>query len=542
MENSIHLYLWICGQIHQLPLGGPLSFLSVICSTSVRRRPTTPIAAVVALAATLLGAPTATALPAAVPATGPGAVCAPLGTAQFPPGQPPNTSQAGLGAFARATRPGLPHTVALRTPEQSFNQRWDFALVDRVLYTRPRGTAGWRTVALPPCLQHRLRAISLDDDEMLAVDSRGTVFTMDNLLREPASWNWTHAWGAPLWQGNGTRLPSGTGDRWAWSVSSPWTTRTWTDSAGNRQPLGQGKVSHIISLVGDGSRIVTQDPWLADDYSYEIGTPHNGRFQAAAISAAGSTTFIVNRLGDMYTRLYDFDSSGSDIVFYRYSWLDQRGKPSASELASQRVNPGYAAVQLPAPGWRRQPKIPGEITAAISIHQTGAGSSARELRVAGRRDGATGYWHKPIDARSWAFTHTGAALTSPIIANPPTDTSAQTLAAPSLSAYRATLPTRGPVAGYVLSVREFAWAVSARTATVTAPNGVSFPVVLHTIDGLRQLPRAAGLSAEPRDMYGAIELVPGPPSPERSAFRRAWLGGTTAPVSISITTAAMLIR
>ncbi|MEV0465507.1 hypothetical protein AB0I30_10250 [Nocardia tengchongensis] len=80
----------------------------------------------------------------------------------------------------------------------------------------------------------------------------------------------------------------------------------------------------------------------------------------------------------------------------------------------------------------RQPKIPGEITSAVSIHQTGGDSSDRELRVEGRSGGRTGYWHKPVDPdASSSFKATGAGLTADLLDNRPGDDSDETLAAPS---------------------------------------------------------------------------------------------------------------
>ncbi|MFE3618442.1 hypothetical protein, partial [Streptomyces anulatus] len=64
-------------------------------------------------------------------------------------------------------------------------------------------------------------------------------------------------------------------------------------------------------LSPDGNRIVILDPWLpgsdplkisnpefADDYSYELPGPLDGRFQAVNLSASGSTTFLINEYGD----------------------------------------------------------------------------------------------------------------------------------------------------------------------------------------------------------------------------------------------------
>jgi len=66
----------------------------------------------------------------------------------------------------------------------------------------------------------------------------------------------------------------------------------------------------------------------------------------------------------------DFDLSGPDGLFLRYSYADQRGRP----------NP---AIQLPPFDWVRQPKIAGRITDRISIHKTGSNCIHRILRVEG---------------------------------------------------------------------------------------------------------------------------------------------------------------
>ncbi|MFH4242710.1 hypothetical protein WAI99_21525, partial [Acinetobacter baumannii] len=88
--------------------------------------------------------------------------------------------------------------------------------------------------------------------------------------------------------------------------------------------------------------------WLAPDESYEMCGPHRGRFRAVSMSASGSFVFVVGRYGDLFARLYDFDISGHDPVFFRYAYEDQRGKGDG------------APIQLPAEGWREQPKVPGE--------------------------------------------------------------------------------------------------------------------------------------------------------------------------------------
>src|ERR1700754_2744719 len=99
--------------------------------------------------------------------------------------------------------------------------------------------------------------------------------------------------------------------------------------------------------------------------------PYRGRFKAVNLSASGSEIFVIGARGDMFTRLYDFDISGHDPVFFQYAYDNQRGRGDG------------APIQLPAEPWKRQPKIPGTITSQISIHKVGRDSVHRILRVEG---------------------------------------------------------------------------------------------------------------------------------------------------------------
>ena len=214
---------------------------------------------------------------------------------------------------------------------------------------------------------------------------------------------------------------------WSWSVVSPLEDVTWTDPAGNRTAIGAGKVSHIWGLRPGGQRLTFWDPWLPLDESYEMCGPHRGRFRAVNLSASGSFVFIVGRRGDLFTRLYDFDISGHDPVFFRYSYEDQRGKGDG------------APIQLPAAPWVEQPKVPGTITSAISIHKVGDGSIHRILRVEGTRGGRTGYWERDVAAPAaagWKFHATGLPLTRKRLANPRGDTSARGLGPSENGHYR----------------------------------------------------------------------------------------------------------
>src|SRR3954451_819639 len=290
---------------------------------------------------------------------------------------------------------GLPARVDLRSLTRTFNRRYAFALLDGHVYFRPVAGTAWRRLPVPSCFDGDVRAISVDDDELLAVDSARHVFTMDGALRDTVWFNWTERWGPPFWTGAGRRLPPGS--RWSWSVLSPLEDHTWTDPAGNRQPVGDAKVSHVFMLRGGVQRVVYMAPWLPSDDSYEECGPQRGRFRAIALSAAASTVFVMDRSGAMYTRTNDFDMSGADSFFLKYSYADQRGRSGAP-------------IQLPPLDWVRQPRIRGSVRDAISIDKTGPGSDSRMLGVAG----AGGFWEKALTAQSWRFVGTGQTLGRPV--------------------------------------------------------------------------------------------------------------------------------
>jgi hypothetical protein len=395
------------------------------------------------------------------------------------PGIPPTWAAAPAGL--------LPRRVDLRTATESFNRRYEFATRRGEIYGRDRGSTGsWRKLPLPPCFAGRVTAIALDDDEMIALDSARRVYTMDNALKSAVLFNWTSRWGTPFWLGPGYTLPDDL-RAWSWSVVSPLEDGTWTDPAGNQTAIGSGKVSHIWGLRAGGQRLTFWDPWLPLDQSYEMCGPHRGRFKAVNLSASGSFVFLVGRRGDLFTREYDFDLSGHDQLFFKYSYEDQRGKGKG------------APIQLPAAPWVRQPKIHGTITSAISIHKVGKASVHRILRVEGKSGGRTGYWERDVAeprSKDWRFHATDMPLTRARLSNPAGDTSASGLGPGEDGRYR-TSDGSAELTNYNV------YCSPARL--VVRSGGKLERLRLHHIDGLRQRVRGRGLDDVPRMQYGAIE-------------------------------------
>lgn len=383
---------------------------------------------------------------------------------------------------------GLPAQVYLRTEQQTFNRRYQFAVARHTIWFKSNSgiKEPWAHLPVPACFEGKVESISVDDDELIAVDTDRWVYGMDAALRDPAYFNWSMRWGRPFWTGPGVKIPRGT-QQWAWSVVSQLEDGTWRDSAGNDHAVGDGKVSHIWLRNHNGRRLTYIDPWLPPDQSYEMCSPHRGRFRSVGMSASGSTIFIIGRYGDLYTRLYDFDIAGADPLFFDYSYENQRG-------AAEPV------IQLPSPGWVRHPKIRGTITDRISIHKVGARSIHRELRVEGRRAGYVGFWHKDITASRWQFTRTGGRLVGDLLRNPARDTSARRLAPSEDRRYA------GSADGARITVPDFNTYCSPARVWVRLGTGERFSLRLHTTDNIRQVRRARGLDATPRMLNAVLEI------------------------------------
>ncbi|GAC58581.1 hypothetical protein GOHSU_43_00250 [Gordonia hirsuta DSM 44140 = NBRC 16056] len=433
----------------------------------------------------------------------------------------------------------LPTRVDYRDASQGFNGFAEFALRRGSLYTRARDSgATWRKVATPGCLDGRIVSMSVDSNMVVALDRNGWIYSMDNVLSGPMLWNWTRLFGSPIWLWPGIQVPEHGQDRNKWSISHRMS-ESFVDARGFTHPTQAGLVQ-LVSLAGDGSRIVYQDPWLPPDHSYEIGGPLGGRFIAESISGSGSVTFVMNRYGDMYTRKYDLDLAGSNEIPGRYTWqIQPRNTPSAPDQLQERFNPGFAAISLPAPEWQHQPKIPGEITSRISIHDDGRRMENRQLRVEGRSNGRTGYWHKGLNERAWTFTATGQNLVDEVLtgADPSTDQSAQTLAAPSGVDFAGRLP-----GGWTARIDDYDWAQTTNPVTLTAPSGRTYRAFMHTTDGLRFVPRGSGLDTEPRTLAGALDVTKAGASPELTRFVNSVLDGRRIyEISLSATKSRLVI-
>lgn len=419
----------------------------------------------------------------------------------------------------------LPDAVHLRGMTETSNRQYWFALHEGSLWFRPNleetgVDGGWGRVPTPDCLDGRIVAISADDDELVALDARRTIHQLDQVLADPALWNWSTRWGNPFWTDqDGWDVPPG--HAWDWSVVSNVEDETWLDPAGNHHRIGDGKVSHIW-LLGEDQRTFTYlDPWLPKDLSYEMCGPHRGRFVAESMVSSGSTVFVVNRYGDLFTRVYDFDIAGADPVFFSYAYEDQRGVDDPD-------------IQLPGAPWVVQPKVSGEITDRLSITKSGTGVVHRTLRVEGRdADGHTGYWQKDIGDGSahpwlnatstqvdpvapgagdvWEFVRTDEPLRGTLLDNRPEHDLARATLGPSRDrAYGRGLDHRGALADgqWAARIPDFSITCTPSTMRVEVTGGEVIDLRWHVTDTIRQSPEEAGLTDDPRGARLAIEVPP----------------------------------
>src|SRR5512145_893914 len=271
-----------------------------------------------------------------------------------------------LGADGRASVNGrLPESVFIRTATQTFCRGYQFNLVDgRIYFKRTDATAGelWRPLTgtgLPHGTgrgfrnARRVVSISADADELYAVSGEALVYLLfveHDRKHRPFEWIDRHGWpdASPLVL-NDLVVPHR-----AWSVGTRDSGVLWyEDAAGNQHHYGTMGIATLYFLAADGQQIRFADTGLPSDFSHAILGPERGSFVSVGLSASASTIFLIGDAGEMYTRLADFDTLGSDPMFFKYTYERNR-----STLAGDDYRSNFTPWALPAEGWRKQPPIP----------------------------------------------------------------------------------------------------------------------------------------------------------------------------------------
>ncbi|BBO92990.1 hypothetical protein [Desulfosarcina ovata] len=313
----------------------------------------------------------------------------------------------------------LPDRVVIKTPLQSFNRFYYFALKDGRIYYKPNaettgkqgtwklflatGLPGNKSVGDFP-VPSSVKSIYADADEIIALSDAGRFYWLR--LGKGISWEekiWNHLWGWPEKEPLFLTGPASSPVGWAIGRRNR-DVLYHEDIDGNPHHFGTMGITTLYVLNSRGREIRFTDSGLPADFSHTICLPNRGKFVAENISVSASTIFVIDAAGDMYTRLIDFDTSGSDPMFFKYSYKREKRHDNGEDWGSN-----FTKWSLPAEGWRKQPGIDlkgrARLSSMITILQNGHGNAARELRMAGiNEDGNTGYYYKNIFDDAWSFS------------------------------------------------------------------------------------------------------------------------------------------
>ncbi len=391
----------------------------------------------------------------------------------------------------------LPRQVIFRTRTETFNTVNQFILRDGIIwFKRNNSSVKWKVVPLPPSLNTPIE-IGSDAEHFVAIDQRGQIYTIKEAGKRKVikTRDWRFTWGNPFWLGLGLKLP-----KWkAWDISffSPSEEKLYIDPAGNRHGIGVG-VTTLYVLNEDKQRITYLDPWLPADYSYEVCGPHRGLFKAQNLSASGSTIFLINEYGDMFTRMYDFDMSGGNDILMKYTYEIEKSTSAVKEGEMPAFyQPLFDFRALAANRWDQQPKISGKITDRITILK-GEGQN-KILRVEGGNErGETGYFEKGLKELSWKFIKTSLPLGGKVLKNTKTDNSKKNLGKDESVKFSSS--------DKIMEIKNFHLYCSPADLKVKFKDGETLKLKLHTRETVRQNPIKRGLDVHPIPLSGAIEV------------------------------------
>lgn len=309
----------------------------------------------------------------------------------------------------------MPDTVYIKTSTQTFNKDYQFCLAEgRIFYksrTGAKGPAEWEPLetGLPYSkigkfkTPDRVIALAGDVDSILAMDQDGKIYEYyfeRTTIRRHITWY--HVMGFPT-KGQ-LALNRTTGNTRAWTAGTRRSEVLWyEDIFGNQHHYGSMGIETYYILNDAGDTIRFTDSGLPADLSRSMPLPERGAFIARNISASGSTLFVINDAGEMYTRLIDFDTMGGDPMFFRYTYKNEKQPYDGTQYITN-----FNEWGLPNEEWAKQPGIPlsgkARITRHITIFQTGRGNDARELRVGGLSpEGKTGFYYKNLKDAEWQF-------------------------------------------------------------------------------------------------------------------------------------------
>ncbi|MGV3525488.1 MAG: hypothetical protein ACO1RX_14755 [Candidatus Sericytochromatia bacterium] len=427
-----------------------------------------------------------------------------------------------LAGPVSAAAPPLPSDIWIKTPTQTFNSRFYYALHDGRIWIRPnRQVTGqdepWQLMGCEglPCepenasfqVPKAIVQISADADELSAVDDRGYFYVRTSAGPGWFSKNeWVMHHGFPK---NTLLIPDTLRAHRAMSMGRRHSDVMWHEDADNNvHHYGTMGTSSLYLLAPSGYEIWYTDNGLPADFSNQLCGPERGAFVAENLQASAGTLFVINRAGEMYTHMNDFDLNGGTSMFISYTYTAQ---PFRSQDKGTDYNTHLTPWRLPGHDWQKQPDIPltgqARVSTDITILQNGQGNAARELRVAGQNaQGQRGYWFKPILASEWRFA------VAPVQVDPERWTLPQykgLIRVPVQDvSYRGPALGGRPDAPVQMELLNFNLQCSPATLRLTTPER-QFDLKLHTVDAWINVKRRdPGRDGTPRLMLGTLEVPP----------------------------------
>jgi hypothetical protein len=315
----------------------------------------------------------------------------------------------------------LPEKIYIKTLTQTFCKGFEFCLVDGRIYFKTPQNDNWQLflkTGLPFSKKNkfpsptRIVEIAADDDCLFAFDNDGKMYHcyLRKTTRETPM-RWINVFGWP----NKVQLEQNdfVKNKRAWGMAVRRQEILWyEDIFQNQHHYGTMGLETLYFLSENGQEIHFTDSGLPCDFSHSILGPERGSFIAKNISTSGSTIFLINEKGEMFTRLIDFDTVGSDPMFFKYTYKNEKQNYPGYDYRSN-----FTLWGLPNEDWKKHPQIKlsgkARITSCITIFQNGKGNFAREMRVAGiSSDGKIGYYKKQLNDKSWAFVEAPLILDS----------------------------------------------------------------------------------------------------------------------------------
>lgn len=401
----------------------------------------------------------------------------------------------GPAVFAQDSAPAsLPQDIFIKSPTQTFNSRFYYALHEGKIWIKPnRQVTGrnepWQLMICAglPCqndnpdfpVPKMIKEISADADELTAIDDRGHFYVR---TMEGPGWlsktEWTHLNGFPKGE---LKLNERHAGRRAWSMGRRHFDVLWHEDAdGNPHHVGLMGTSSIYLLNAEGNEIWFTDNGLPADLSHVACGPERGTIVAENLQASAGTLLLIDAAGQTYTSMDDFDLNGGTSMFISYTYAPQ---PRYEKPTGKDYDSHLKPWRLPLEHWRKHPLIPlsgqARLSKDITILQNGQGNAARELRVAGRdAQGRMGYYFKPIFAERWEFQPAPVSIAADRWLDP-AKTSPNRVLSQDLR-YGGMLKLETGEA-YITEIRDFNLHCSPATMRLFLPDGpVDFK--LHTVD------------------------------------------------------------